>query len=135
MLNKAILMGRLTRDPEMRTVGNDTLVANFTLAVNRPKYGDGEQKADFIPIVVWRKTAEFVEKYFKKGMQVYVDGRIQTRSWEDSDGKKRYATDVVANEVGFAESRKKDNGDSNDNAGLDFEPDFGPVGDGDDLPF
>jgi single-strand DNA-binding protein len=132
MLNKAVLIGRLTKDPEMRTVNNDVLVANFTLAVNRPKYGESEQKADFISIVAWRKTAAFVEKYFKKGMQVYVVGRIQTHSWEADDGTKRYATDIVADEVGFAESKR--NHEENGNGGGDgFDP-F-PADIDDDLPF
>jgi single-strand DNA-binding protein len=104
-------MGRLTRNPEVKTVSEGVEVASFTLAVNRPKYGGKEQQADFIPVVAWRKTAEFVEKYFTKGMQVYVTGRIQVRSWDGEDGKKRYATDVVASEVGFAESKK--NGEAN----------------------
>ena len=145
MLNKAILMGRLIKDPEVRTVGSDNVqVANFTLAVNRPKYGDNEQKADFISIVAWRKTAELVGKYFTKGKQVYVVGRIQTRSWDGEDGKKRYATDVVANEVGFAGS-KKANGGTPDNAAPTFATPGAPddfdsfagidMGPDDDLPF
>ena len=133
MLNKAILMGRLVRDPEMKTVGNEgVVVANFTLAVNRPKYNGNDAPTDFISIVAWRKTAEFVEKYFTKGMQVYVVGRIQTRTWDDEEGKKRYATDVVADEVGFAESKKK-NGDA-DNEDLPFDPTITDEP-GDDLPF
>ena len=89
MLNKAILMGRLTKDPEMRyTSTNNTPVCTFTLAVDRRFSRQGEEKqTDFIPIVTWNKTAEFCSKYFVKGMQVAVCGRIQTRSWDDADGK------------------------------------------------
>ena len=135
MLNNANLMGRLTRDPEIKTVGDGIQVAKFTLAVNRPKYGDNEQKADFISIVVWRKTAEFVSKYFTKGMQVYVMGRIQTRSWDAEDGTKRYATDVVANEVGFAEGKRKDDNVNNGEVPSNFSPYDTFEQEDDDLPF
>jgi single-strand DNA-binding protein len=135
MLNLSVLMGRLTRDPEVKMVSGDLPVAKFTLAVNRPKYGDKEQQADFIPIVTWRKTAEFVEKYFTKGMQVYVTGRIQTRSWDADDGTRRYATDVVADNVGFAEGKKKDGADTG-GALVGFDPFAGGQYENeDDLPF
>ena len=135
MLNKAILMGRLTKDPEMKTVGEGVQVTNFTLAVNRPKYNGNEGQTDFISIVAWRKTAEFIEKYFSKGMQVYVVGRIQTRSWEADDGTKRYATDVVADEVGFAESKRKNGDNGNDETYDGFEPLPEGEFESDDLPF
>lgn len=103
-------MGRLTKDPEIRnTQTNNTMVANFSLAVNRRFVKEGEERqADFINIVAWGKTAEFCSKYFKKGQQVGVIGRIQTRTWDDDQGMKHYATEVVAEEVYFADS-KKDN--------------------------
>lgn len=104
-MNKTILMGRLTKDPETRyTQTSNTMVVNFTLAVNRRFAKEGEQEADFINIVAWNKTAEFVNKYFKKGQQVAVIGRIQTRSYEDN-GQKRFVTEVVAEEVYFADSK------------------------------
>ena len=107
-MNKVILMGRLTRDPEVRyTQTNNTLVASFSLAVNRRFVRQGEERqADFINIVAWGKQGEFCSKYFKKGQQVGVIGRIQTRSWDDDQGQKHYATEVVAEEVYFADSKK-----------------------------
>ncbi|MDR3120107.1 MAG: single-stranded DNA-binding protein [Clostridiales bacterium] len=108
-MNKAILMGRLTRDPEVRYSQNNLPIANFTLAVNRRFSRQGEERqADFIPIVTFDKTAEFCEKYFRKGQQVSVVGRIQVRSWDDNEGKRRYMTEVVGEEVYFADSRRQD---------------------------
>ena len=108
-MNKTILMGRLTRDPEVRyTQTNNTMVASFTLAVNRRFAKEGEQQADFINIVAWSKTAEFCSKYFKKGQHVGIIGRIQTRSYDNQEGKRVYVTEVIAEEVYFADS-KKDN--------------------------
>lgn len=110
MLNKAIMVGRLTRDPDVKYLQSGTAVANFTLAVDRTfKNKDGEREADFIPIVAWRKTAELCEKYLAKGSQVAVSGRIQTRSYDASDGSKRYVTEVVADEVHFVGSRSDSN--------------------------
>ena len=107
MLNKVILMGRLTKDPELRNTPNGVSVASFTLAVDRNYAKPGEDKeTDFINIVAWRNTADFVSKYFTKGQLVAVCGKLQVRSWEDTSGQKRYATDVVADEVFFAESKK-----------------------------
>lgn len=103
MLNTAILMGRLCADPELRSTGNGTPVCTITLAVNRRGKDEG---TDFIDIVAWSKTAEFVNKYFTKGMQMAVRGRIQTRNWEDSNGNKRKSVEVVADEVHFTESKK-----------------------------
>jgi len=107
-MNKVILMGRLTKDPEVRyTQTNNTLVATFSLAINRRFVKQGEERqADFINIVAWSKTGEFCSKYFKKGQQVAVTGRIQTRTWEDENGQKRYVTEVVAEEAYFADSKK-----------------------------
>ena len=110
MLNKAILMGRLTADPELRKTPSDVSVTTFTLAVNRSFTRQGEQsQTDFIDIVAWRNTAEFVSKWFTKGMQVAVSGRIQTRTWEDKQGQKRKTVEVVADEVFFAESKRGEN--------------------------
>ncbi len=144
-MNKVILMGRLTRDPEVRyTQTNNTLVATFSIAVNRRFVREGDTvTADFFNVTAWSKTGEFVSKYFKKGQQVAVVGRLQNRNWDDQNGQKHYATDVVAEEVYFADSKRSsdesnfDNtfGDSaasgsDSNAGSDFE-----VSSGDDLPF
>ena len=108
-MNKAILIGRLTKDPEVRyTTTNNTLVCGFTLAVNRRFAKEGEQQADFINIVVWSKLGEFCSKYFTKGQQVAICGRIQTRTYDDKDGKKVYVTEVVAEEAHFADSKKQD---------------------------
>ena len=109
MLNKAILMGRLTADPELRHTTSNTAVTSFTLAVNRRFSQNNE--TDFIDIVAWSSTAEFVSKYFKKGMQVAVAGRIQTRTWKDKDGNNRRSTEVVADEVHFADSKRVDSAD------------------------
>ena len=108
-MNKVILMGRLTRDPEVRyTQTNNTLVASFALAVNRRFVRQGEERqADFINIVAWGKTGEFCSKYFKKGQQVGIIGRIQTRTWDDEQGQKHYTTEVVAEETYFADSKRE----------------------------
>ena len=106
-MNKVVLVGRLTRDPEVRYSQGDnaTAVARYTLAVNRRFHKDGEQSADFINCVSFGKTAEFAEKYFRKGMQVAISGRIQTGSYTNKDGNKVYTTDVVVEEQEFAESK------------------------------
>lgn len=109
-MNKVVLMGRLTRDPETRyTQGNNTAVCSFSLAVNRRFKQEGQPDADFINVVAWAKTAEFVSKYFTKGQQVAVVGRIQTRNYDDKEGKKIFVTEVVAEEVYFADSKKEPN--------------------------
>lgn len=108
MINKAIIMGRLTRDPELRHTGSGTPVCSFTVAVDNG-YGENRQ-ADFINCVAWNKTAEFVSKYFAKGKMIIVIGRIATRTWEGQDGKKNYATEVVVNEVSFGESKRSQEG-------------------------
>jgi len=106
MMNRAVLVGRLTRDPDLRYTPNGVAVANFTLAVNRPFTNQqGERDADFINCVTWRRQAENLTQYMKKGGQVGVDGRIQTRTYEDQDGKTVYVTEVVADNVHFLESK------------------------------
>lgn len=110
MLNKVILMGRLTRDPELRTTPQGVSVCTFSVAVDRGYVRQGEERqADFINVVAWRSTAEFVSKYFIKGQMIAVVGRLQTRNYDDKDGKKVYVTEVVADEISFADS-KRDNG-------------------------
>lgn len=113
MLNRAVLMGRVVADPEMRKTASNTSVTSFTLAVQRSYGKDEEKQTDFIDIVAWRGTAEFAAKWFTKGMQVAVSGKIQTRTWEDKEGHKRKAVEVVADEVFFADSKRESNG-SND---------------------
>lgn len=112
-MNKSILLGRLTKAPEIRlSQKNNTKVANFTLAVNRKYVAPGEERqADFINIVAYSKLAEFVEKYLKQGLQICVSGRIQTRTYEDNNGQKRYVTEIIAEEIDFANSLKKQSPD------------------------
>jgi len=107
-LNKVILMGRLTRDPEFRLTANNTPVANFTLAVNRRFKRENDQDADFIPVVAWSRLAEFSKNYLKKGRQVVVIGRLQLRTWDDEANRRHYITEVVAEEIYFAEPKPKD---------------------------
>jgi single-strand DNA-binding protein len=130
-VNKVILLGRLTRDPETRyTQTTNTQVTSFTLAVNRRFVKQGEERqADFISCVSWNKTAEFVSKYFKKGQQVGVIGRIQTRNYDDEQGIKHYVTEVIAEEVYFA-GDKKDATQNDIQTTDDFE-----ITNSDDLPF
>lgn len=119
-MNKAILMGRLTRDPELTTAGSAGIpCAKFTLAVDRRfKNAQGERETDFIPCVAWRQTAEFIEKYFRQGSKVAVVGSIQVRSWEDKNsGERRYMTEVIVDESYFAESKKESGGYDGSNAG------------------
>ena len=107
MLNKAVLMGRLTRDPEMRYTQSNTPVTSFTLAIDRDRKGpNGERQTDFIDCVAWGKQAEFVKSWFAKGMMAIVVGRIQSRNWEDRNGNKRTSVEINANEVLFGESKK-----------------------------
>ena len=148
MLNRIILMGRLTRDPELRRTGSGTAVTSFSLAVDRDfKSQSGEKETDFIDIVAWRNTAEFVSKFFTKGRMAVVEGRLQIRDWTDKDGGKRRSAEVVADNVYFGDS-KRDGGDtsgysaapayknaapSNFNAG---GSDFAEIGEDDgELPF
>lgn len=109
MLNRIIIAGRLTRDPELRKTGSDVAVTSFTVACDRDfKDKSGEKTTDFIDVTAWRSTAEFVSKYFKKGTMAIVDGRLQIRDWTDKDGNKRHSAEIVADYVYFGES-KKDN--------------------------
>lgn len=118
MLNHIVVMGRLVRDPELRRTGSGTPVVSFTLAVDRDFGGKdgGEKETDFLDIVAWRSTAEFVEKYFTKGRMAVVSGRLQIRKWQDKDGNKRQTAEIVADNVYFGDSKKeeaKDNYDYN----------------------
>lgn len=132
-------MGRLTKDPELRyTNGNNTAVCSFTLAVDRRFSKQGEERqADFIPIVAWDKNAEFCSKWFQKGKMVAVVGRLQIRSWDDNEGKKRYTTEVVAEECHFADGKKSEGAPAKPagaaNAGQ--ADGFYPLDEDDELPF
>lgn len=113
-MNKVVLIGRLTRDPELRYTGSNTPVATFSLAVNRTFTNqNGEREADFINIVVWRKQAENVKNFLTQGSQVAVEGRIQTRTYDDQNGQKRYITEVVADNVEFLGSKNSSNNTNN----------------------
>ena len=114
MLNHIVIMGRLTRDPELRRTGSGTAVASFTLAVDRDfgKNENGERETDFIDCVAWRQTGEFVSKYFTKGRMAVVSGRLQIRSWTDKEGNKRRTAEVVADNVYFGDSKRDDQGGS-----------------------
>ncbi|MGI6334246.1 MAG: single-stranded DNA-binding protein [Saccharofermentanales bacterium] len=113
-MNKAILMGRLTRDPELRTTANNIPVCSFTVAVDRRyKSASGERQADFISVVAWRQQAELVAQYFAKGSRILLVGSIQTRTWDDSEGKRHYVTEVVADEIYFVDTKKSESGYGN----------------------
>ena len=130
-MNKVVLIGRLTRDPELRYTGSNTAVATFSLAVNRNFTNQqGEREADFINIVVWRKQAENVKNYLSQGSQVAIEGRIQTRSYGDNNGQKGYVTEVVADNVEFLSSKNSSNssnGGSNSQSSDPTPYDFGPA--------
>ena len=113
MLNRITIMGRLTRDPEIRYTQSQTPVTSFTLAVDRDFGGrdGGEKQTDFIDCVAWRQTAEFVSKYFTKGSMAVVSGRLQIRDWTDRDGGKRRNAEVVVDNIYFGESKRRDGGD------------------------
>ncbi|MCH4200635.1 MAG: single-stranded DNA-binding protein [Clostridium tyrobutyricum] len=143
-MNKVVLIGRLTKDPELRfTPGKGTAVATFNLAVNRRFSKDGQREADFIPIVIWGKQAESTANYMSKGKLIGISGRIQTRSYEAKDGTRRYVTEVVADEIQFLEWGDKSKGESNNSTSNHsdnntYEDNYGdditPVDDGD-IPF
>ena len=146
-LNKVVLCGRLTADPELKQTQNGIAVVSFTLAVNRRftrgADGQGNSQADFINCVAWRNTAEFISKYFHKGSSLCVTGSIQTRTWTDNTGAKRYATDVVVDEAMFVDSRSDSNQSSYvpdaygspSFSNMGEAPNFEEVKTDDDLPF
>lgn len=106
-MNKVILMGRLTRDPEMRQTPNGITVCSFSIAVNRRFAKEGQQQADFINCTAWRQQAEFICKYFQKGSMIAVVGQLQSRSWENQEGKRQYSTEVMVDEVYFTGSKNE----------------------------
>ena len=109
-MNKVILIGRLTKDPELRKTPTDVSVVQFTIAVNRAYQQNGEKQADFINCVAWRNQAENLAKYIKKGGQIAVEGSIQTRSYDDPNGVRKFVTEVICNQITFLESKKTDSG-------------------------
>ncbi|WP_088104774.1 single-stranded DNA-binding protein [Halalkalibacter urbisdiaboli] len=143
MLNRVVLVGRLTRDPELKYTPNGVAVANFTLAVNRTfSNGNGEREADFINCVIWRKPAENVANYLRKGSLAGVDGRIQTRSYDNNEGKRVFITEGVADSVQFLEPRNSQGNNENSSQGQQsnyndpFANDGKPIDiSDDDLPF
>ena len=127
MLNKIAVMGRLTRDPELRHTESGVAVCSFTVACDRDyKAENAEREADFIDVVVWRSTAEFVSKYFAKGRMAVVEGRLQSRKWTDKNGQNRVAWEIIADNVYFGDSKPKDVGASEGDFTLPegFVPDF-----------
>ena len=144
MLNKAILMGRLTRDPELRHTQNNTPVASFTLAIDRRKGSNGERQTDFIDCVAWGRQGEFVKQWFSKGVMAIVVGRIQSRNWEDKNGSKRTTIEINVDEISFGETKKaREAGGTMSASGYKAPPfitpeasDFAELGDDDgNLPF
>lgn len=131
MLNNVIIMGRLTRDPELRRTQGGTAVTSFTMAVDRDfKSQSGEKETDFIDVVAWRNTGEFAAKYLAKGRMAVVEGRIQVRDWQDKDGNRRKSVEVVADNVYFADSKR----DSKPQESRD-DQEFDEIEDDGDLPF
>lgn len=152
--NKVILGGRITADPELRQTNNGTPMTSFTVAVNRRPSSSGneqQQTADFINCVAWRNTAEFISRYFRKGSSICVVGSIQTRTWTDQQGQKRYATDVVVDEANFVDSKSENGGGARQSSvpytpetfgaapsfsnDQDSAPKFEEMSNDDDLPF
>lgn len=147
-INKVILGGRITKDIECKQTQSGVAVCDFTIAVNRKYQKDGEQQADFINCKAFRSTAEFVSKYFKKGSSICITGSVQTRSWEDKDGKNRYATEIVADEAMFVDSKGSEDTPSVQNGSQSAvgasqpylpqaytQPNFDDIGSDDGLPF
>lgn len=145
MLNHITIMGRLTRDPELRRTGSGVAVASFTLAVDRDFTSNGEKETDFIDCVAWRATGEFVSKYFTKGRMAVASGRLQIREWTDKDGNKRRSAEVVADNVYFGDSKNAaDSGSSRPTAtaapaatqaAAPVQNDFSQIDDDEELPF
>jgi single-strand DNA-binding protein len=135
-MNKVVLIGRLTKDPELKfTLGNGTAVATLTLAVDRRFKKEGEQSADFIPIVIWGKQAEATANYMSKGRLMSVSGRLQVRNYDAKDGTKRYVTEVVAEEVQFLDKSNSNNGQAAAPSSTNSNDEMYEVVDDGDIPF
>ena len=137
--NKVILIGNMCADPELKQTPSGASVCSFSIAVNRRFAKDGDQKTDFINIVAWRQQAEFICRYFKKGQAILVCGQLQTRSWTDNANNKRYATEVVADEVSFVGSKEGAQSVKNEPQTPSYAsvpaPDFEEISSDEDLPF
>lgn len=137
--NKVILIGNLCANPELKQTPSGASVCSFSIAVNRRRSKEGNTETDFINIVAWRTTAEFIARYFKKGQAILVCGQIQTRSWTDNSGVKRYATEVVADEVSFVGSKEGATGAKNEPQAQSYAsvatPNFEEISSDEDLPF
>lgn len=138
-MNKVILGGRMVADPELKQTNSGKSVVSFSMAVNRRYQKDGDQKADFISVVAWNQTAEFVAKYFGKGSSIGIVGSIQTRTWEDTKGQKRYATEVIAEEAYFVDSKSEAGGGNSGGYVPDqykeSAPNFQDINSDEELPF
>lgn len=135
MINNTVLMGRLTYEPELKATPSSVSVVRFQLAVDRSYQKDGERKADFIDCVAWRKTAEFVSKYFSKGSMIAVAGSIQTDNYTDQNGEKRKSIQVVADNVSFCGSKADSGVQATTGSAPAADAEFEPIDDDDDLPF
>lgn len=139
-VNDVRLAGRVVNDPELKTTQSGVSVTSFRIAINRPRKEGQEDKADFVTVIAWRQRAEFVSRYFRKGMAIYVEGQLQSRSWEDQQGNKRSALEVVADDIKFIDS-KNDNANGGNNGGYvpgsyaQTSENFEEIGDDEDLPF
>lgn len=140
-MNKAIIMGRLTADPELKQTQSGISVTSFTVAVDRQKDKDGNKSADFISVTAWRERAEFISRYFSKGDPIIIDGRIQTRNYEDKQGNKRTAVEILCEHAEFVPGNSKKRDEREDDAEVSAPPkntgnaDFEEVTDDNDLPF
>jgi len=135
-MNRTVLLGRLTRDPEIRTLQDQTSLCRFTVAVDRRGQKAGtERQADFVPCVAWRKTAELMHQHFRKGQRILVTGSLQTRSWEGQDGKRQFAMDLHVEEFEFVDPRPKESQPEADSRLVNPDDFFGEAGESSGLPF
>ena len=141
MLNHIVVMGRLTRNPELRKTAAGVSVTSFSVAVDRDFSQDGQKETDFLDVVAWRNTAEFAAKYFTKGRMAIVSGRLQIRNWEDKEGNKRRTAEILAENIYFGDSKKEDGGSSASTQGFGapaqsggFTPNFGSAQPGSFVP-
>lgn len=135
MFNLVVLTGRLTADPELKTTPSGISVTSFSIAVNRNYKAGEEQQTDFINIVAWRQTAEFITRYFQKGSMIGIEGSIQTRKYQDKNGNNRTVFEVVVNNAQFVESKRNDDNTADNTAYSDTPDDFTEADGDDDLPF
>lgn len=139
-INKSLLAGRVVNDPELKTTQSGLSVTSFRIAINRPKREGQEEKADFVTVIAWRQRAEFVTRYFRKGMAIYVEGQLQSRTWEDQRGNKRTSLEVIADDIRFIDSKSDNNYSCSDDGYIpesyeQTSPQFEELEHNDDLPF